>query len=489
MLMQNLTHSILLQTLDKVYEGIYLLNSDGYICYWNRACEIITGVKASSILNKSCEELNDKLHTKYILNDFKDGIAGPMGQDVIPLPEEKVIRSLDGRLVPIIARQLSLVDHNTRAFFLGEILEDISSLRQAQRKQRGLEKQIERVGDQRKVHKMIGKHPLMEQVYEQIRQAATTDAAVLVLGQSGTGKELVADAIHHFSKRKDKPFIKINCSAIPEALLESELFGHVKGSFTGAYQDKVGRFEAAEGGTVFLDEIGDLAPPIQVKLLRFLQEKTFERVGESITRHADVRIVSATNVNLTTAVIHKKFREDLYYRLRVFPIKLPSLSARRDDIPLLVHHFLVEFSRKMQKDITSISTEAMAILTQHSWPGNIRELENAIEYAFVICNGTTIEEEHLPHELRMGMSDINERFSNTFDDTYEGSLCDVAVDVSKSDVQSLWQVAQQLKNPETDKKILIDTLEKTRWNRTKAAEALGLSRMTIWKKMKKYDLL
>jgi transcriptional regulator with GAF, ATPase, and Fis domain len=247
---------------------------------------------------------------------------------------------------------------------------------------------------------LIGKDPKMQTIYKLIEDVAPTDATVLIQGESGTGKELVARAIHRFSPRQDKPFIVINCSAYPAALLESELFGHEKGAFTGAIRQKPGRFELAQGGTVFLDEVGEMPPTAQIKLLRVLQSRKFERVGGEKTLTVDVRLLAATHKDLLQEVERGSFREDLLYRLKVIPVHLPPLRERKNDIPLLALHFLRRFAAEQRKDITEISSEAMRLLLEYPWPGNVRELENSLEHALVLAKGSRLEAWDFPAALR-----------------------------------------------------------------------------------------
>lgn len=256
-----------------------------------------------------------------------------------------------------------------------------------------LEKQVE---DAAQYRDMIGKSPRIQQVFGLIKDLSETDSTVLIVGESGTGKELVASALHHSSLRAHGPFLRVNCAALSESILESELFGHVKGAFTGAVKDRVGRFEAANGGTILLDEIGDISPRLQLRLLRVLQEKEFERVGDSRPIRTDVRVIASTNQNLEKRIQEGAFRQDLYYRLNVVRIELPALRERREDIPLLVEHFIRRFNRQFKREITGLSPEAMQIFMQYPWPGNIRELENAIERSFIVCHDAVILPEHLP---------------------------------------------------------------------------------------------
>jgi transcriptional regulator with GAF, ATPase, and Fis domain len=303
---------------------------------------------------------------------------------------------------------------------------------------------------------IIGKDPKMQLIYKLIEDIAPTDATGLIQGESGTGKELVARAIHRLSTRKNKPFVVINCSAYPATLLESELFGHEKGAFTGAIRQKAGRFEQAHGGTVFLDEIGEIAPSAQIKLLRVLQTQKFERLGGEKTLTVDVRIIAATNKDLLQEVKKGLFREDLYYRLNVIPIQLPPLLERRNDIPLLARHFLHLFASEQGKKIEQFSPEAMRLLLDYSWPGNVRELENTVEHATVLAKGSRVEPSDLPAALYSAIS---------------------ATDVGKSPTLV-----------DHEKKLLQEVLEECGWNKKQAAKRLGISRSTLYEKLKKYQI-
>jgi two-component system response regulator HydG len=291
-----------------------------------------------------------------------------------------------------------------------------------------------------------------------IEDIAPTDATVLIQGESGTGKELVARAIHQQGQRRDKPFIVINCSAYPATLLESELFGHEKGAFTGAIRQKIGRFEQANGGTVFLDEIGEIAPSAQIKLLRVLQSQKFERIGGEETLKVDVRILAATNKNLLKEVTNGSFREDLYYRLNVIPIQLPPLRKRPNDIPLLARHFLRRFADEQHKEIQDFSSEAMRRLLDYTWPGNVRELENSIEHTAVLAKRSTVEISDLPSAIR---------------------------DAAPSCASGTPAPGTIVEN---EKKLLQEVLEECDWNKKKAALQLGISRSTLYEKIKKYQI-
>lgn len=314
---------------------------------------------------------------------------------------------------------------------------------------------------------IIGQSEPITKVLELIERVSQSDSTVLITGESGTGKELVAKAIHFNSHRSAKPFVPINCGAIPGELLESELFGHVKGAFTGAVSNRQGRFEAAEGGTMFFDEIGDMSPHLQVKLLRVLQERRFEPVGSTKTLSSDIRLIAATNVNLDDAVRNGSFREDLFYRLNVIPIHIPALRERPADIPLLFHYFMEHFNEGKTQKLTGIVPAAMEILRQYPWPGNIRELENLVERMAILKGGGIIEIEDLPEKYR-GISTRSSGVLN-FDIPTDGTDFNTAVD-------------------EFENNLILQALEKTGWNRNQAASLLKLNRTTLVEKIKKKGL-
>jgi len=302
---------------------------------------------------------------------------------------------------------------------------------------------------------ILGKNTRMLSTYELISDISNTDSTVLIQGESGTGKELIARAIHFNSDRKNKPFVVANCSAYSQNLLESELFGHEKGSFTGAIRRKTGRFELAHGGTIFLDEIGEVSPPTQILLLRVLQDHRFERVGGEETLEVDVRVIAATNKNLTEEIRKGTFREDLYYRLNVIPIFVPPLRERKDDVPLLASHFLQKFCQEKGKDVTSISPDVMEILLAHSWPGNVRELENVIEHAIIIAKQEKILPKDLPQYL----------------------------------LQQPLPTKQLISLQDHEKNLIMKTLEETNWNKHQTAKRLKITRSTLYGKMKRYGLI
>ena len=305
-----------------------------------------------------------------------------------------------------------------------------------------------------KFEHIVGRSEPVQAMFALIENLAEVDTTVLIAGESGTGKELVAEALHYRSDRRDNTLVKVNCAALPENLLESELFGHIKGSFTGAIKDKVGRFEQAHGGTIFLDEIGDISPALQVRLLRVLQNKEIEKVGATGTIKVDVRIVAATNQDLMKKVRNDEFREDLYYRLRVVQIPMPPLRKRREDIPLLTDHFVGLYNQRFGRNMQGIDAAAAKQMTSYDWPGNIRELQHAVEHAFVMCRGEIIGLEHLPPELQ---------------DSAEPLLPETSTE-------------------EDESTRIINALEKSGWNKSRAARLLGMSRRTIYRKMEELGI-
>jgi DNA-binding NtrC family response regulator len=318
----------------------------------------------------------------------------------------------------------------------------------------------------------------MRALLEIVRKVSATQSAVLLRGESGTGKELLARALHENSARAAKPYVKVHCAALSTGLLESELFGHVKGAFTGAHKDKIGRFELANGGTLFLDEIGDIGLDIQTKLLRVLQEKTFERVGSSESVQVDVRIIAATHQNLEELIRQGRFREDLYYRLKVIDIHVPPLRERREDIPELALHFLAQYSQECNRGVTQIDDDAMAHLKGYDWPGNIRQLENVMERAVVICDGPCIMPHDLPAEV------LKPRVPSLALEPVEWPSSSTAIiDLGSSGVR-----AERAERDRRERERLVRALATTKGNKAEAARLLGLPRSTLLSRLKKHGL-
>jgi DNA-binding NtrC family response regulator len=318
--------------------------------------------------------------------------------------------------------------------------------------------------------RIVGTSQPMQKVFTLIKKVADTDSTVLIAGESGTGKELIAHALHDASQRKEKPFIPVNCAAIPEELLESELFGHEKGAFTHAIRTRIGRFELADKGTIFLDEIGEMSPALQVKLLRVIQERQFERVGGVRTIQVNIRIIAATNVNLEEMVREGRFREDLYYRLNVIPIHVPPLRERRSDIPLLIEHFLKSFCRNLRTSVEGIDEEANKCLMAYDWPGNVRELENMIERLVILANGPTIRMQDLPERIASMRHGASERAGGLAILPEEGFSLSMAVE-------------------KFEKNLILQALERTEGVKNRAAKLLQMNRTTLIEKMKKQNLM
>ena len=435
---------------DTLNDGIMVVDLNGNIIAINPAAERLTGYTEKELKGKSCRIFNCST-CKIFENEpgkpwCKMFAVGTVRNKkcFIEHKTKKVIHTIKSASV--------LKDKDGLAIGAIEIFKDISeSVRQKQelislKKTFNLEDGY---------HGILGKSSVMQNLFEMIDNVAISDAPVLVHGESGTGKELVARAIHKTGERKNMPFIKVNCAALNESLLESELFGHIKGAFTGADRTRVGRFEAADQGSLFLDEIGDIPLSTQVKLLRVLEEKEIERVGDHESVPIDVRIITATNRNLEELIASGLFREDLFFRINVFPISCPSLTPRRDDIHMLIQHFIKLNSGKTKKNILSTTPEAMKKLVDYSWPGNVRELRNAIEYAFVICPGSVIGIEHLPPKIITGGYSFYSKNNSKYS---------------------------------MEKKELIHALHETGYNQSQTAKKLGVSRVTIWKRIKKYNI-
>jgi transcriptional regulator with PAS, ATPase and Fis domain len=372
-----------------------------------------------------------------------------------------MLRHRSGRDVPVIKNARVVRDENNTVIGVVETVTDLTELKKAHQK---AEEASLRLGEMHRLGNIIGKSHNMQQVFAAVKAAAASNATVLIQGESGTGKELVAGSIHYNSDLAERPLVTVNCSALSESLLESELFGHVRGAFTGALRDRVGRFEQADGGSVFLDEIGEVSAVIQVKLLRVLQERKIERVGESNQRKINIRVIAATHQDLYKRVQEGGFREDLYYRLKVFPIHIPPLRDRREDIPLLIDHFIRSQNHQTGKNVQRVSQDAMRIIMEYPWPGNVRELENAIEHAFVLCTTDQIGVFDLPVEIRQA------EFR--------------ALSTTKN--SQLQERPRRRLKPSRES--LLELLEQCDWNKAEAARRIGVSRTALWKYMKKWDI-
>ncbi len=427
--------------LDSIADGVFTVDSEWRITSFNRAAEEITGIDREQAIGKTCSEV-----LKANICQEKCALHHTMttGQKLVNVPVE--IRHVKGHCIPISISTAVL--YNRAGEHIGgvETFRDLTSISE-------LRSQIE---DHEGMPNIVGCHPRLKEILDIIPEIAASDATVLIQGPSGSGKGLLAQAIHQCSDRRAQPLIKVNCSALPESLLESELFGYVKGAFTDAKRNKPGRIALAEKGTLFLDEIGDISPAVQVKLLKVVQDREYEPLGGVETRVADVRVLAATNRDLQTMMKDGRFREDLYYRLNIVGLMLPSLAERREDIPRLVDRFLRKFNAKMGKFVSAVSEEAMDLLTRHDYPGNVRELENAIEHALVLCQGSTIEKKHLPEPIRKG-----------------------AVKAARKNTEPLQSA---------EARTIQVMLDRNGGNRVAAAKALGLHRSTLWRKMQRYGI-
>ena len=446
------------QIIEAMAEGVFTLDMQGRITSWNPAMEEISGYTEEEALGKGCNLLE--------FNRCFDQVCPTGFQEcrILKLQRGKTkecfLRHKLGYDVPVIKNARVVKDHTGATVGVVETITDTSELVEARTRAREASK---RLRETYRFGNIIGKSQAMQDVFEAIRAAAASRSTVLLQGESGTGKEMAAAAIHYNSDLTANPFVTVNCSALSESLLESELFGHVKGAFTGAMRDKIGRFEQADHGTVFLDEIGELSPYIQVKLLRVLQEREIERVGDSRKRKLDIRIIAATNKNLTTLVGQGLFREDLYYRLKVFPIVLPRLKERKQDIPLLIDHFIAKKNKETGKNIQRVSRSALQLFMDYDWPGNIRELENVIEHGFVLCNRDEMDIPDLPLELRQ---------PGTAHPESPGAGPD----------------AIRTQDTPLDREKLLQVLNDSAWNKAEAGRRLGLSRTSVWKYMKKWGI-
>jgi PAS domain S-box-containing protein len=435
--------------IETMKEGLLVVNPEGTIIAVNPAAEALTGYSAQELIGSSCRELD--CTGCVIYGDGPGEKWCKLFQEGMVKAKKCLITHKDHRSVSVVKNATVLRGPDGRIIGAVETLTDISDFVRQQEEIMALRKTLD-LSDN--YFGILGKSAPMQRLFEMIESVAQSDAPVIINGQSGTGKEMVARAIHWASPRQDKPFIKVSCAALNENLLETELFGHVKGAYTGADRSRVGRFEAAHGGSIFLDEIGDIPPATQVKLLRVLEEKEIERVGDHTPIPVDVRIITATNKNLEDLVARGAFREDLYFRIHVFPLTIPPLRERPEDIPIIIQHFVEQNHATSGKKIAGLSPEAIARLTSYTWPGNVRELRNAIEYALVLCPGGEIGAHHLPHKIAP------------------------AGDCPPS--------AEPLEVRERDE--LVQVLRQVGGNQSAAARQLGVSRVTVWKRMKKHHI-
>jgi two-component system response regulator HydG len=436
-----------------ISDGIMVVDEQGIIIYVNEAFEGITGFSKDEMIGKDCSILNCD-----ICQEVREGRGChwcALFQDGNMRRRRCIFRHKDGRAIHALKNASVFHDDHGNVIGAVETVTDITDLIEKDNRIAEYQREL-RSAD--KFQGIIGTSPHMQKVFDLVTNASRSDAPVIIYGESGTGKELVARAIHRLSERYRGPYVKVNCAALTESLLESELFGHVKGAYTGAVKDRSGRFETAHGGNIFLDEIGDLPLSTQVKLLRVLEEKIIERVGANASIPVNVRIISATNRNLMKLIEAGLFREDLYFRINVIPVHLPPLRERIEDIPLLADAFFNKIRLKVDKEFTGISRETMEALINYTWPGNVRELKSAFEYACVTCQGGTIQPEHLPTDI-------------------------LAEKKTPGPAKRLSINREQIKKRE-----LIKILEETGGNQSAAAKLLGVTRVTIWNRMKRYGI-
>jgi len=427
--------------LDSIADGVFTIDNDWKITSFNRAAEEITGIgREEAIGQQCCDIFKASICEKgcALRETFRSG------RKVVNQPV--YIIDADGARIPITISTALLRDKTGNIIGGVETFRDLSTLEELKRE---LTKKYS-------FQDIISKNARMMEIFDILPSLAESDSTVLIDGESGSGKELIARAVHNLSHRKDGPFVAVNCGALPDSLLESELFGYKAGAFTDARKDKPGRFALAEGGTLFLDEIGDISPALQVRLLRVLQERSYEPLGATESVKADVRVITATNKNLDKLVKEGKLRDDLFYRINVIDVKLPPLRERREDIPLLIDHFIDRFNKIKNKLISDISPEVLAILMHYDYPGNIRELENIIEHAFVVCRSGVIEVADLPENLRPDKESALATDSKSLDDLEAGYIA--------------------------------EALRKNNWNRQKTAEKLGMHKTTLWRKIRKLGI-
>ena len=433
--------------LDNLKVGIFTVDRSGHLTFFNTEAEKISGYNRREVLGEPCTiifEADDAQEVCLLKETIVDGVSRGSRRGKMT--------TRDGVTIPIQANYMAL--RNEKGTVVGGLttFHDLTLVLQLNQAMK----------DRYTFHDMIGKSPRMQHIFEMVTVVAGTDATILIEGATGTGKDLLAKVIHSASQRSDKPFVKVNCAAIPDNLLESEMFGYVKGAFTGAEKDKTGRFQEADGGTIFLDEISELPLALQAKLLRVLEDKEFYRLGSRHTIKVNVRIVSASNRNLEKLVEKRLFREDLYYRLNVFRIELPELKNRTVDLPILIGHILRRLCAARGIRPPEVSEKVMEILLNYEYRGNVRELENVLEHALIICQEETLQPTHLPeylqirHAARKSPSTRHLKPEN-FDD-------------------------------EGERDTIISMLQRYNWNRTKTAKALGMDRTTLWRKIKKYGI-
>ncbi|NLI80960.1 MAG: sigma 54-interacting transcriptional regulator [Deltaproteobacteria bacterium] len=427
--------------LNSIADGVFTVDLDWRITFFNRAAEKITGISAEEALGRPCCEVfrANVCETTCVLRHTMQTLKPVINKPI------SIMRA-DGREIPISVSTALLEDADRKIIGGVETFRDLSLVE-------SLRREIDR---QYRFQDIISRSPLMRKIFAILPDVAQSESTVLIQGESGTGKELLSRAIHNLSPRAKGAFVAVNCGALPDTLLESELFGHVAGAFTDAKRSRQGRFAMAEGGTLFLDEIGDISPALQIRLLRVLEEKCYEPLGSSTTVKANVRIITATNRDLSQLVEEGLFRKDLFYRVNVVKLELPPLNRRKEDIPLLCEHFIERLNRLRNKNIAGISHETLAIFMRHDWPGNIRELENALEYAFILCREKLIRPDHLPEQLAS-----------------LGAPVTIPSGTTLKDIEA---------------RAILEALERNHWRRLATARELGIDKNTLRRKIQRMKI-
>jgi len=438
---------------DTIHDGLMVVDKEGTIVSVNKALETITGYNRKELIGKQCSVLKCDI-CEIAREKTGDGWCVLFRTGSFNMRKCTIIRK-DGTALHVMKNASLLRDAKGEVMGAVETLTDVTEM---VKKETQIEAFRQELRSENGFQGILGVSAKMQSVFELVSNAALSDAPVLILGESGTGKDLVANAIHSISQRRRQPFVKVSCAALTESLLESELFGHVKGAYTGAYRNRQGRFQATEGGSVFLDEIGDLPLSTQVKLLRVLEESIVERVGDNTSIRVDVRVISATNKNLKERVSQGAFRDDLFYRVNVIPIFLPPLRERSEDIPLLAEAFFRRIRLKSASKAKGISNEVMHVFMEYPWPGNVRELRSAFEYAIVCCGDSLIRLRHLPPRFHQVTQ-------------VEGAAQKVS-----------------MSREETQKQDLSHALELAGGNGSEAARILGVSRVAVWNRMKRFGI-
>jgi PAS domain S-box-containing protein len=433
--------------LDSIADGVFTVDADWKITSFNRAAEHITGIKKAEAIGRHCWDV-----FRASICETRCSLKQTMETGDPVVDQAIFIVTSEGERIPVSISTAILKKPDGKVIGGVETFRDLSVVEE-------LRKALK---ERHSFLDIISKNEEMRRLFQILEQVAASNSTVLLQGESGTGKELFARAIHSLSRRKNGPLVTINCGALPDTLLESELFGYKAGAFTDARRDKPGRFSLAEKGTLFLDEIGDISPALQVRLLRILQERTYEPLGSTQSKKADVRIVAATHQDLDSLVQKGLFRQDLYYRINVVKLSLPPLRDRKEDIPLLAEHFIRKFNRLNDRDIKGLSPETLGLLMAYDFPGNVRELENMVEYASVVCKNSIIGPEHLPGHLlpaAMGRIKPDDRSMN----------CEPS-----------WE--------ETERTFILSILKKNNWKRAATAQDLGIHPTTLWRKMKRLKI-